>query len=543
MNSTNAVVLLFFALTQMVYAQNPSLVKDINPGTSSSRPSFFSKTSNNLLLFTANDGVHGTELWKTDGTTVGTSLVKDIYPGSTTSFSSGVGDNFILSANNISYFVAMDHNNGFELWKTDGTATGTSLIKDINPGTNSSLVSEPTLIGDTLFFRANDGGGYRLWKSDGTANGTVKVHHSYDPDYLVNYDNTLFFTSGTNLIKTDGTSSGTNVIKSFNSNSPSTFFDPEFSIVHNTLFFPVYENNKGYELWKSDGTPNGTVLVKDIRAGVNSSNPRKLTNVNGVLFFIADDGIHGFELWKSDGTANGTVMVKDINPGLSSGAGFFADKDMAALGGMLLFVADDGQHGPQLWKSDGTSNGTVMVKNISYTSSVNGFSAYPNNFVMGDNEVFFTITGKGLYKTDGSTSGTQLMVPDSIIQISYEYQNAAELIYKDHKLYFQGPNGVTTSNSELWVYDPSSPTTNITKVEPPKQLATIYPNPNYGAITVDLEQGGKVELSLLDARGKILLHKNIDTTQEINTQKLSSGIYFVKLVSEDNIQVIRLVKN
>lgn len=543
MNSTNAVILLFFALTQMVYAQNPSLVKDINPGTSSSRPSFFSKTSNNLLLFTANDGVHGTELWKTDGTTVGTSLVKDIYPGSTTSFSSGVGDNFILSANNISYFVAMDHNNGFELWKTDGTATGTSLIKDINPGTNSSLVSEPTLIGDTLFFRANDGGGYRLWKSDGTANGTVKVHHSYDPDYLVNYDNTLFFTSGTNLIKTDGTSSGTNVIKSFNSNSPSTFFDPEFSIVNNTLFFPVYENNKGYELWKSDGTPNGTVLVKDIRAGVNSSNPRKLTNVNGVLFFIADDGVHGFELWKSDGTANGTVMVKDINPGLSSGAGFFADKDMAALGGMLLFVADDGQHGPQLWKSDGTSNGTVMVKNISYTSSVNGFSAYPNNFVMGDSEVFFTITGKGLYKTDGSTSGTQLMVPDSIIQISYEYQNAAELIYKDHKLYFQGPNGVTTNNSELWVYDPSSPTTNITKVEPSKQLATIYPNPNYGVITVDLEQGGKVELSLLDARGKILLHKNIDTTQEINTQKLSSGIYFVKLVSEDNIQVIRLVKN
>ena len=56
-------------------------------------------------------------------------------------------------------------------------------------------------------------------------------------------------------------------------------------------------------------------MVKDINPGSSSSGPADLTNVNGTLYFQADDGAHGFELWKSDGTAAGTVMVKDIDPG------------------------------------------------------------------------------------------------------------------------------------------------------------------------------------------------------------------------------------
>ena len=72
------------------------------------------------------------------------------------------------------------------------------------------------------------------------------------------------------------------------------------------------------ELWKSDGTAAGTVLVKDILGGSSGSFPSYLTNVNGTLFFGANDGSHGNELWKSDGTAAGTVMVKDIRAGGSA---------------------------------------------------------------------------------------------------------------------------------------------------------------------------------------------------------------------------------
>ena len=66
----------------------------------------------------------------------------------------------------------------------------------------------------------------------------------------------------------------------------------------------------GTELWKSDGTESGTVLVEDINPG-GSSFPQYLTNVAGTLFFFANDGNSGQELWKSDGTATGTVLVKD----------------------------------------------------------------------------------------------------------------------------------------------------------------------------------------------------------------------------------------
>src|SRR5439155_1374531 len=95
--------------------------------------------------------------------------------------------------------------------------------------------------------------------------------------------------------------------------------DPaNLTVVGNTLFFTAADELHGRELWKSDGTAGGTVLVKDIYPGRYSSQASNLTNVNGTLFFQAFDGVHGFELWKSDGTANGTSMVKDILPGFYS---------------------------------------------------------------------------------------------------------------------------------------------------------------------------------------------------------------------------------
>ena len=116
----------------------------------------------------------------------------------------------------------------------------------------------------------------------------------------------------------------------------------------------------GCELWKSDGTAAGTVLVKDIYPGATGSDPCNLTNVNGTLFFPANDGTNGDELWKSDGTAAGTVLVKDINPGASG-----SDPDcLTNVNGTLFFQADDGANGAELWKSDGTAAGTVLVKDI-----------------------------------------------------------------------------------------------------------------------------------------------------------------------------------
>jgi ELWxxDGT repeat protein len=86
----------------------------------------------------------------------------------------------------------------------------------------------------------------------------------------------------------------------------------DFVQIDGLLYFSAHSTDHGRELWRTDGTESGTILVRDIQPGVWGANPRNLVNVNGTLFFSANDGLTGYDLWKSDGTAAGTVKVKDL---------------------------------------------------------------------------------------------------------------------------------------------------------------------------------------------------------------------------------------
>ena len=137
-------------------------------------------------------------------------------------------------------------------------------------------------------------------------------------------------------------------------------FDSNITRVDQTTFFVADDGVHGAELWKTDGTAIGTVLVADVNPGSKASAPAYLTNVSGVLFSNADDGVHGQELWQSDGTTAGTKLVRDINPGTVGSI----PRELANIGGTLYFRAEDGVHDNEPWKSDGTAAGTVMIKDL-----------------------------------------------------------------------------------------------------------------------------------------------------------------------------------
>lgn len=355
------------------------MVKDICPGTCSSNPQHLT-IFNGSLFFTANDGVHGVELWKSDGTPAGTVLVN---PGPNGSYPSD-----LTVFGGMLFFDACDSTNGCELWRSNGTASGTALVKDICPGTCNSIPDQLTPStgltagSNFLFFAASDGtNGRELWKTDGTASGTVLVKDicpgscGSDPYDLTVvhrtlFSSTLFFQAcysityaSCGLWESDGTNAGTVVVKDINPGGTYGSSPCSLTAFGRMLLFNANNDTYGRELWKSDGTASGTVLVKDINPGTHSSMPScgpSMTFFNSSVFFAADDGVHGQELWRSNGTDAGTFMVKDINPGVNNSYPYY----LTTLGSTLFFSAWDGVNGFELWKSDGTSAGTVMVKDI-----------------------------------------------------------------------------------------------------------------------------------------------------------------------------------
>jgi ELWxxDGT repeat protein len=436
-----------------------TLVKDIYPGSNFS--SYLSSLTNvnGTLFFSATDGTTGLELWKSDGTPAGTTVVKDIVTGP-----NGSNPNYLTNVNGKLFFRAYDDTHGYELWKSDGTAAGTTLVKDIDPGIAASNIRWLTNFNGRLVFQANDGvHGSELWKSDGTAAGTVMVKDidpgigDAGPSYLTNVNGTLFFsayddgTTGWELWKTDGTPAGTSLVKDIFPGGPSSSNPMDLTNVNGTLFFTAYDGTHGRELWKSDGTTAGTTLVKDIvPGGTYNAYASSLTNVNGTLFFRTYDGVHGRELWKSDGTAAGTVMVKDINPSWASSDPSY----LTNVNGTLFFRANDGTNGWKLWKSDGTGAGTVLVST--------GASA-PSNIINANGTLFFSAyDGKGaeLWKSDGTAAGTTL-IKDINPQITFGGSSPANLTDVNGTLFFSANDGV--HGVELWKSDGTAAGTTLVK--------------------------------------------------------------------------------
>ena len=409
------------------------------------------------LLFTARTNL-GIELWGSDGTVSGTAMVKDIDPPAATASSPAQ----LTATPDAVYFAADDGVLGRELWRTDGTAAGTVPVRDIHP-TAGSDPTELVAMGGTVFFVANDTSGtgnQELWKTTTVAPGAVLVRdivpgaYGSSPRELTVAGGLVFFTPTSpyadgELWRSDGTTAGTVLVKDIRASGRSQ--PAKLTAVGSTIYFTADDGVSGRELWTSDGTPGGTRLVRDINPGASAANPRDLTAWGNRLFFAASDGSNGYELWSTDGTATGTAMVKDIAPGAASSG----PAGLTVFGSDLYFSANGGE-GYELWRSDGTAPGTFLVAEL--TPGWNG--SFPQDLTVAGNRLFFkvAISGRaspnpwewtGLAVSDGTTAGTRLL--RDISASGNAKQSLLYLTAAGDSLFFTG-----TTNSygaELWRSD------------------------------------------------------------------------------------------
>lgn len=438
------------------------LVRDIRPGREGSLGNYASYSANftvvgQTLYFAASVRSSGVELWKTDGTSIGTELVKDIHPGVTSGiYSNPALGTLLINIAGTLFFRAKDENTGFELWKSNGLTDGTTLIKEIRSGTADSGVYSFTAVGQTIYFAANDGvHGHELWKTDGTAAGTVLVkdlrpNGSSYPWNFVELNGLLYFTAnngtaGQELWRSDGTPEGTRMVVDIHPGSWGSS-PTGMANIGGVLYFSANGQGTGEELWRSDGTASGTVLVKDINPGTVGSRPNSLIDVNGTAYFRAYHPDAGYELWRSDGTASGTSLVNDI----WQGTGSSRPSELTRLGDAILFFANDGVVGSELWRSDGTSSGTVLVRDTAPGSA----NSYGRDLTaIGDGVFFFAPSEDesvaGLWRTDGTAAGTILIRHADSAGLSWSY--GARPGVAGGNLYYTGES--SAGGDELWVSD------------------------------------------------------------------------------------------
>ncbi|MDC0707061.1 HYR domain-containing protein [Stigmatella sp. ncwal1] len=394
------------------------LVRDIHSSqgsTPGSSPSYFTVSGSNAYFF-ASEASSGRELWKTDGTAAGTRLVKDFVPG--TSSPSGLpqtnppraaDDPPLVALGGQVYFSLAHTSWSLELWRTDGTATGTVQVKDFCPLACSNSLRFLMAFNGRLFFALNDTEGAEPWTSDGTEVGTQRLANispgsgSSSPHAFTAWKGALYFlatsssASGEELWRTDGTPAGTVRVALGSSYSKITALAP----VGDVLYFAASDAS-GEELWRTDGTLAGTRKVSDLNPGSASSSPRALTAAGGRLYFVANTDM-GSGLWVTDGTADGTVMLQQ---GL-----YDTPRSLAPLGQRLFFVSGDLQTGMEPWVTDGTPEGTQMLANLWPDKPSRAYSSDPGVLSTVGNSLYFTANlpdAQGsLWVTDGTPEGTQ----------------------------------------------------------------------------------------------------------------------------------------
>ncbi len=495
------------------------MVTEINSGPANSL-SYGNTAFGDRLLFLGTDPQHGAELWISDGTASGTRMVRDIFPGLNSSFP----DRPVVTDSGVAFFSATTAAEGRELWRTDGTESGTTLVRDIAPGPVSGYAGGLVASGNNVYFVAQNGDYPTLWVSDGTASGTAQVHTkdrvAISNSALTVIDGLLYF-AGANGVngyepwKSDGTDAGTSMISNLAHDAAPSSDPRDLLAAGDWIYFDAWDGSGSvalgdlgqHSMWRSDGTPEGTLKIMDLipsvlisdghtlyfasnglwtsdgtpegtRAAVFPANFPKIVSVgfvNGDTLFVFASVGSGYEMFGIKRTGNAVPELLGIEGGVTgfidqAGRTFFltngglwssdgtragtyavvptiADNPTAPVSmGGSIYYATQGTGGAKLWRCEGTLEGTYVIKVLPASATL---------LTPAGRNLFF-LSGNQVWVTDGTEAGTQALTAG---------QNVFTLAATGDRVVFSANDAV--NGTEPWVSDGTVAGTHL--------LRDIYP--------------------------------------------------------------------
>ncbi|MFD0963557.1 T9SS type A sorting domain-containing protein [Pseudofulvibacter geojedonensis] len=472
-------------------ATNTNLVIDIEPGESNGLELFHSTILNNELFFAAkddpNDLYGGGEIWKTDGTETGSVLVTN-YSGRLFG---------LTTVNNLIYFTIKTNNTTLQIWKTDGSQLGTVLVKD-NIAAWNHVSFQGSINGKFIFtINISSTNKANLWRSDGTEAGTYELTGEIDGNgsggtgstselshYIV-FNENLYFISRYSLHKTDGTIVNTNQVANVWNAQTNIVNFGDIIEINGKMYFSFYsKDQKKLSIYESDGTTGGTSEIYTITSS-EYFYPSFLVSSDDNLIFSSINSTNGTSIFSLDTVTHSVTEIVEVDQNPQEPFLFF---------GRFSALSID--------KLDG---------NLFYVNSPK--DTWPQR--------------KGWIFDKSSSSLTPIPALDGI---SIYDESGLKIVY-NNDLYY-------SKNYQLWKYD-----TNALSVEllSENELVNFSPNPSRDFIEFNNPEGIS-EIKIYDINGQLIIDNAVLNNNKIDLRKLVSGTYFLTLKKDNKTISKKIIK-